>query len=411
MSPGRASVGVVLLWAALATWFVLHTADHDYSHDFVAHLEYSRILAEGRLPSPLDSRETFQPPLYYLLASLLAPSTPQHARWVRLASVVAGAIALALTALLLARLGIGAAAAALVLAAIATTPKFLFVFATYNNDALATVLAIAVGLLAWSLWRRWRWRDALLLVLVATAGLYTKATVGFAMVATGAVAVGALLRTGWGRAGRRALLLLGAMGLAVLFFAPWLVLHNYARSAQLLPVPCERMPEALRLPHGALRTIFTPPGVTAGEWHDPYAHPLGSPENKKSSFLAYLFVTSVVGEFPLGDRRAHAVWILLLLHVLLAAWVLPHALASPTAVVATAAIAGTLLALAVYLIRCPVAACMDFRLVAWTWLPWTALCAEALRVASPLARRGMMATLAATIVVHLYVVASLVRPV
>jgi hypothetical protein len=391
-----AVLGVLALWGILGIVFVRTSADDAFSHDFDAHLEYTRLIArEHRLPSPIEARETFQPPLYYLLASLLRPQAADHVRWVRLASVALGGVTLALVACALGRLAVGPIVTATILLFLATTPKFLFLFTSYNNDALATPMAVAVAVLAHRLWRGWRWPLGGLLVAVVGAGAYTKSTVLFAVAAIGTVVALAGVKQEPGEGRRSAVRILGALALGVGCFAPWAVLHNHRLSGSLFPVPCEQMPAGLLLPEAPLRTILTPPGITSGEWADPFTHQWDETDNKKSSYLAYLFVTSVLGEFNLTEPGEQAVWLLLWLHLFVYVWAVRRAWRAAAGRAALGALVLTFVLFASYLFRCPYAPCMDYRFVAWTWLPWAVVYAQALRAAERLAPSSRTARLRA----------------
>jgi len=377
-----AVLGVLALWGTLGVVFVRITPDDAFSHDFEAHLEYTRLVArEHRLPSPTEARETFQPPLYYLLASLLRPGAADHVRQVRLVSVALGGVTLALAACALGRLAVGPIVTATVLLFLATTPKFLFLFTSYNNDALATAVAVAVAVLAHRLWRGWRWPLGGLLVVTVGAGAYTKSTVLFAVAAIGAVVALAGVKQDPGEGRRSAVRILGALALGVGCFAPWAVLHNHRLSGSFFPVPCEQMPAGLLLPEAPLRTILTPPAITSGEWADPFTHQWDETDNKKSSYLAYLFVTSVLGEFNLTEPGEQAVWLLLWLHLFVYVWAARRAWRAAAGRAALGALVLTFALFASYLFRCPYAPCMDYRFVAWTWLPWAVVYSEALRAA------------------------------
>src|SRR5437016_5370270 len=97
-------IGVVVLWMLLATAFIARSPAGAFSHDTHGHVQNTRILYfEHRLPNPREGWETYQPPLYYLVNTLLLPGHESHIFWVRLASAVYGAAALCLISVLLTR--------------------------------------------------------------------------------------------------------------------------------------------------------------------------------------------------------------------------------------------------------------------------------------------------------------------
>src|SRR5262249_18480986 len=82
----------------LAIPFVLRTPDDAYTHDYRDHVSYTQYLQEHKnLPYPgqgVAGGEAHQPPLYYLLIYPLGAGTPHHVLYVRLFSVLLGALAL-----------------------------------------------------------------------------------------------------------------------------------------------------------------------------------------------------------------------------------------------------------------------------------------------------------------------------
>ena len=150
-----------VVWLSLASMTVLRTLDDDLSHDFSGHVHYTQYIAEHkRIPPPEEYFESYQPPLYYLLNSLVFPTSLHHVRWVRFMSVVSGCIALWLIAWLLDHQGVAVSVQLIVLLFMATTPAYLFLFMGYNNDALSTLLGTSMIVLGYRLLHDWRRREA-----------------------------------------------------------------------------------------------------------------------------------------------------------------------------------------------------------------------------------------------------------
>src|SRR5438132_7434727 len=91
-------------WVFLAGLYLARTPPGAFTHEFRDHVFYTRVLFQHhRLPHPYEGVETYQPPLYYLMASAMAPSSPRHVFWVRLFSVELGMATLSLCFWLLGR--------------------------------------------------------------------------------------------------------------------------------------------------------------------------------------------------------------------------------------------------------------------------------------------------------------------
>src|SRR3989338_386537 len=173
---------VIAVWIIVAVGYLTHTPIDHRAHDISGHLEYTKIVfSELRLPHPYEGWETFQPPLYYLINSLIAPPHNileglYHIIYVRYLSVFYGLISILVIAWFLMKIDISPFYRMLVLLFIVTTPKFVFMFSSYNNDSLATMLSILIVGLSYKLFSDQSMRYRLLLLLVATLGPYAKYT-------------------------------------------------------------------------------------------------------------------------------------------------------------------------------------------------------------------------------------------
>src|SRR5262249_892813 len=125
----------------------------------------------------------------------------------------------------------------------------------------------------------------------------------------------------------------------------------------------------IALPHSAWRTILTPPGWTRGEWKDPYVHLWEAENNKKGSYTSYLFTTSVFGEYTFEFLPAFWWWAMLLAHlgIYLGGWIAGWR--EPSGKLAIRLMATGVVLWAAVLFRTPYASVMDFRYLAWMWLP------------------------------------------
>ena len=178
--PRGMLAGGLSAWLFFAVLFVSRSPAGAFTHDFGGHLQFTQILySDRRLPLPREGWETYQPPLYYLVNTLFSPRHLSHTFQIRLLSVLYGAFTLLLIIRLLSRHQVSPTTQLIVLSFIATTPSFLFMYSTYNNDSLATLISVAL-LAAAHDWILDKNRQAIIFfgILVA-AGLYTKLTVVF----------------------------------------------------------------------------------------------------------------------------------------------------------------------------------------------------------------------------------------
>jgi hypothetical protein len=202
----------------------------------------------------------------------------------------------------------------------------------------------------------------------ATAGLYTKYTVLYLMAVILTVLIWELVhqRISWPQ-GRR---VASVMLLAGLLFIPWLVRHNYAYAHKLFPHNSEHgIDWKLKLPHGALATVLTPPGFSNGEWADPFTHQWEFNDNKKTSYLAFLLASSIFGEYTFFRPSPAIAWIILYCHLILLGMAIRVVGQSVMTRTAALSIAVGIALLSSFVFKLPFAPTMDYRYLAWTWLP------------------------------------------
>ncbi len=141
--PAAILVVLLLLAAAHSSWNA-YTRPAFMGYDGKAHAQYlATLVDEGRLPHPLEGWSTFHPPLYYLLASLVAwPSRP-----ILSPLPLQGLSALAILAaglvsyLLVLRLGGGLAVAGVATALVLFVPCSQLAGLMLGNEALGAGLA------------------------------------------------------------------------------------------------------------------------------------------------------------------------------------------------------------------------------------------------------------------------------
>lgn len=397
------ALGVLVFWIVLMSFYILRTPRGAFNHDFPGHLFYTQLIAQQhRLPAPHENVETYQPPLYYLMTSHMNPFSPHHIFWVRLFSMELGLATLSLILWFLGRCQIRTWQQVLALLFLMTTPEFVFLFTAYNNDALAVFFSVLLLIISYELVRKWRWGLALGLLGVCIAGLYTKLNVVFAMTAVSTI----VIFQAWRKqlSAYLALRVLGLFLLAGISLFPWLVGHNYFYTRRLVPTQVDVPTDPdVRLSEPALHVLLTPPGWTRDEWKDPYAHLWEPSGNKKHSYLAYLFTTSILGEYTFEFLPSYWIWLMIAMH----AWIYGCAFMqigrSPTGRLAgVTLVLGGLLMSTLMLYR-PYASLMDFRYAAWVWLPLAVLYAQSARRpwASPafVAATGVHLVLISTLIV------------
>jgi len=365
---------VLMLWFVIAIPYTLRTPDDAYTHDFLGHVQYTQFLhLQGRLPQPGEGAEAHQPPLYYLIASRLACTSPHHVLYVRLLSVLLGAFVLFLLESTLRVLGFGAFPRLLSLTFLATTPHFLFIFSTYNNDALAVFWGVCLWALFVPFVEKPSRKLALGLGIASLAGFFTKFSFVSAWFAVGAAA---LYLKGRGR------LKLGAFNRCLIALAAglplalaWMFFHNYQRTGHWALIPMNLPLQ--RLPHSPWETVLTPPGFTSWEWVTPFTdHSL--PVGKKNSLTAYLLASSVFGEHAFHQIQDFWLWFIFWVHTVWLAAGLMQLRRSRWLSAMGIAVGVGWLAVARYVLSVPFATSMDFRYIAWVWVPLLVLQTQAL---------------------------------
>ena len=176
----------VSVWLFIAYFYILRTPFDHRTHDMWGHVFYTQyIVGNKKLPKPYEQPvlggQTIQPPLYYLICSFVKPAlihnkSEDHINAVRYLSIFFGALSLLVIGIFLNAVSKNQYAKLVSLLFIETTPKFAFVFSTYNNDSLNTFLWITVTTLSYFLYINFSVRKAIILFMFITAALYTKGT-------------------------------------------------------------------------------------------------------------------------------------------------------------------------------------------------------------------------------------------
>ena len=331
-------ITVLALWLVIATAYLIRTPYDHRQHDIEGHIQYVQtIISEHRFPKSHEAFESHQPPLYYLISSFIAPVSlskekmdvlynghcpseiKKHLLSVQFFSILYGAIALWIIGLLLQNVTDDKIAQLLALLFIATTPKFVFVFSTYSNDSLATLLAIAIVFISYKLYLNWSWTLAGVLLAVATVGIYTKYTIVFCMTIISLICLKNLLqKKSWDITQKR---IIAIFALSAVLFSPWMVFHIYRHTGLPIVVGCEDKINRNFSPReiaNTFRAFVKIPLIqqTTHEWDDPWAHPSpDSPLTKMYDYFAFSFITSIIGEFMFYVPSARFIWVLLFIHL------------------------------------------------------------------------------------------------
>ncbi len=397
----------LLLWFVVAVLYIGRTPATVRTHDFQGHIDYVRLIQiQHRLPHPSEGWEGWQPPLYYLLMSPLSPGNQaKHIVLVRLVSVLLGMGFLTAVWWWLKEMRLSAEWQAALITFLATTPKFLIHFTTYNNDSMVAALSAWLLICFLSLRRKFRWPLAVVVVLLVTAALYTKLTVVILLATLALLTLSDLFTP----SRRPTALKLIALGLvAGLLYAPWLLLHNLPLSGKLFPDNFGLLGDAIKLQLPTWK-IFLPPGFIHGQWTTPFVYtgPIVGFIAKGHNYWSMLLATAAHGEFSWPQPSVFWFWldILTLLGVWsLAAW---GTVANHFSRLLGAVTFGAVFILGLYPIAHPYIPNMDWRFIAWVWLPVTMLAGYGVK---RLVNRNLAwlpgAILGLGIIIHLVIAAS-----
>lgn len=325
----------IVFWLIIGSCYLLHTKHDERSHDFAGHLHNTRIIVnEKRLPKPYDfavpGGESYQPPLYYLICSVIYPeefnsNIDTHINAVRIASLIFGAIVIYFMGILIHKFSSNSLGNLLILTFISSTPKFAFIFTTYNNDSLATLLNTIIVYLSYDLFKYWDKNKAVFLFLITTASFYTKATCLYCLIPILILCFISLIK----QKNKTAIGIITIVFLSLLSYTPWLYFHNYKLTNKFFPTNFE---SELKEPI-TVEKIKTLLGITfrissiqknkpdySSEWKKPWAYPTwqNAPlETKRYDYFAFLFITSIIGEYVFSTPSEQFIYFLFTIHFLI----------------------------------------------------------------------------------------------
>lgn len=415
---------VLAVWLTIALIYIAHTPINHRSHDFWGHVNYTTSIAElGKIPEPYYSWETFQPPLYYLICSLLNPSTEAarvaaHIKYVVYLSVLFGAITLLIIYWLVKQVTNNTLIQLLVLLFVATTPCYVFHFSTYNNDSLSTLLSVATLAISYKLFLNWSRGFSILLFFVVMAGMYTKYMILIPVLIIIVFCCKNLIKLKAPEKNQQKIILV--LLLSVFSFLPWAYFHNYRYTGKFFPTNAdEEINKEFNLAHlknliGILFRIselqFNRPDYSH-EWDVPWVLPSWQevpPSTKRYDYFAFSFVTSIIGEYKFTKPKVIFIWILLYIHLILIILSISRIFKSDFAKVSFLFI---LLAHLVQITAIPLfpelpQRAMNYRYLSWTWAPWAILYANALEGSSKIFSKLFGLILLVGIVIQIYILAT-----
>lgn len=413
---------VILTWTVIVLVYLVRTPVADRTHDLVGHLGYTKIVAqEKRLPSQLESTQSNNPPLYYLVNSLVAPKSLKsggtdktvHIQYTKLLSVIYGVVTLLLIGNFLKRIAVPPLVILLILLFVGTTPEFVFVFTSYNNDSLAVLLSVALLVSLWSTYNNWSLWKMLVTLIIAICGLYVKCSMIFCLLS---VILICLIKIARGvTVDKKLVKILAILLTSIVLFLPWLIFHEgsiflMGRSSgrinmsSVLLKGIERLSTVLKIP--VLQT-------NNKEWKKPWVYPVTKDNidsihvsSKSFDYLSYIFVTSVIGEYEFKSPGIRVIWFLLGVHLFVYAVAVSGSFSSSVTKLAFGLIVLShithMLSLAFY--ETPILGyTMDYAHIFWSLLCWTILYSSAAQSKREIVSSVFSCLLLVGTIIHLYV--------
>lgn len=380
---------VIVFWIVIATVYLQRNERPQRCMDFWGHVKYTAVIInEKRLPKPFEGWQTYQPPLYYLINSTIAPEAFKkdivvHIRYVEYLSVFYGVCVLLAIGWLLEKFNVSSKVLLLVLLFIASTPKFTFIFSSYNNDSLATLLSVLIVVLSYKLYLGWSRKIAVLLFLFTCCGVYTKFTSFIAIFAVFIVCCLDILENKPTGAHQKKIIKI--LLIASLLYLPYAHFHNFKHSGEYLPSNFSGIAAqaGLHLPKDkSILNIVLPTSVfeiRPHKWDDPFHHSWSTKQStKKSDYWSSSFINSIFGESSFKTPEVVFVWLLLFIHLFIRVSGIRQIFVSNINKVFGLLILIAHLGQIAFIFQAPYAPSMDYRYIAWTWLPWSYLYAKAL---------------------------------
>jgi hypothetical protein len=390
----------VLFWLLIGFSYLDHTPYNHRSHDFVGHLNNTSILInENRLYKPYElaipGGETFQQPLYYLLASLFERETfktdrSKHINCIRSLSIVYGAIALVFIGKILHLLSNNYLANLLTLLLISSTPKFAFIFSTYNNDSITTMFGIISIYYFYKLCKEKEWdkKSSYIFFIIVTCLLYSKLTSLICIGGMVFICIKNMLFLK--KPSIFEIRILKIIVCSMLTLLPWFIFNGYfslkgfsSEKADLKrSITIENF---IAVPGIIFRIgdlINIRPGIHpdySHEWDKPWTLPTWGTipaETKRYDYFGFVFITSIIGEYVLSSPSQKVIWTLLIIHLIVCLSSLYFAFKSKEShlkfflILMIVVVCEQIVLLIPFLPRDPNHGFMDYRYISWLWIVW-----------------------------------------
>ena len=384
---------VSIIWLSGMFFYFTNTPHNHRVYDFDGHLQYTEIISgKHKLPSPYDGWETWQPPFYYFLNSFIFPESLKsdkllHINSVRGLSVLYGVLTIFVIFWFIRKMTANSFIQFLVLLFIATTPMFVVMFSTYNNDSLATPLSLIVLALGYKLYFQWSRKLAFFLFLAASLGLYSKLTVGGAIATLMVICFWSLKKNKEVQGSQKKIIFILLLAIASLL--PWALLHNKPYSGKLFPNNSGGLAINLRIDDRPSIDRFLPTTIFKGfetMWKDPWNHPWPNEATKRYSYWSYIFISSVLSVFQFEVPNIGFAWLFLWVHLLVYIIALKGAFKSDFSKLSFAIIILAHLIDIAYLIKDPFSCTMEYRYICWSWIGWAGLYTNSLLTESNFSR-------------------------
>lgn len=371
----------IIVWVLISQLYLGKTLPNERTHDLTPHVDYTYYLMhEHKIPDFSITYVAQHPPVFYLISGFISKSLigleadrNNHINLVRFLSTIYGAIGLLIIGLLLSKSPGTPFSKLLILLYTCTTPKFMYVFSTYNNDALITLLFFFMIFLIFKLYQRWSNLTALVLFLTASIAAYTKNSTLFTIPEIFILYLICyhqnLLKKDFKT---NHIKILSVLFLGLLTIFPYAYFHNYKQYKKLFPFTGETWFCENIQPSDFIRNIDYLTTYNSNKWAEPWAF-----KPKKTDYLSFSIITSVIGEYTYVKPNVLVIWGLLILSLLIhlysffKSFKILNARPAIYIILITHLINfGSLLFLKTPLVIFYVAALMDYRYIAWLWLPW-----------------------------------------
>jgi len=377
---------VITVYLIVTAGFLIHIPQGSLTYDFGGHVEYTEIISNQKhLPAPYEGKltQTYHPPLFYLINSLIIPNSiikgnrTLHINLVQGLSVLYGVLTLCLLFWGLLEVSNRPIDRIIILLFLSTIPGFIMLFSTYNNDSLAAMLSIATIIFSYKLWKQWSRNLAFGLLIIATAGLYTKYTVAPVLIS---VIIICFLRSILAKTIlQKEKLIVGILLLSIIFHLPWLIFHNYRYTNKLFPnnfemfIVREFQPDSVMK---RLKRVVRIPFVQlqSQAWQDPWVHNEGNIATKESDYWVHTWINSVIGSCIFAYPPVNVIWVLLWVHLAIKLISLKAIFKSGlTRTAGMLIVLGHLsqISAMIYALNSPVI--VQYRYISWIWLGWAIL--------------------------------------